>query len=232
MSDWILERGLEILRRAQTRIGQVEELLRRRETDRAESVARESLATFASAMNWLEDTPEFDRAHRLLDDAGKYVRLTFGCSLHQEADRYEQRCPVAISHKRIGVSPELLIHGFDCTVCGQDAESCEHIAGGKYGGQICARRPREIEVLGIAWVSRPEQPDARLQSVPIDVDQLKRALPSGWKPGMPVSCDRCLSSCGGVEEFDFRDLNSAIDSPEEGTSTFTVALMLANTPRR
>ena len=171
----------------------------------------------ASSLNWLEDTYEFEEAHRLLDLAGGYVRRTFGCSIHWTGSSYEQRCPVAIAHKRIVVSPEFILVGWDCTICGADAETCAHIAGRVYDGKDCGRRARgPVKLLGIAWVTRPDQPDARVQALPISTEELGSKMPSEWRPGMPLSCDRCLLPCDGVEEFDLAELQQMAGDAFEG----------------
>lgn len=174
----------------------------------AEEQCRKSLASFASAMNWLEDTEHFETAHRALDEAGAFVRRAFGCTLHQEGRKYEQQCPVAIAHKRLGLSVEAIIATSECTICGQDEDDCPHILGRVYDGERCHRVVTDAEFVGVAFVSRPEQPDARLMSLPIDIAGLRRRFGSAWRPGMPVNCDRCLYPCGGVEEFDFAGLNA------------------------
>src|SRR5690349_22546945 len=71
---------------------------------RAERAAREALTSFASALDWAEDTDREDETHRKLDEAGEWVRRTFGCHLHLENGAYSQRCPVALGHNRIGMS--------------------------------------------------------------------------------------------------------------------------------
>jgi hypothetical protein len=218
--DWIVAEGRARRRRAQGQLAEVELLLLRGHDAEAEAAARSSLAGLASSLNWLEDTDEFDEAHRLLDLAGEYVRRTFGCSLHWTGSGYEQRCPVAIAHKRIGVSPEIVLDGWDCTICGSDAETCEHIAGRVYDGEPCARSARgPMRVLGVAWVTRPDQPDARLTALPVSTEALRSAMPPEWQPGAPVSCDRCLLPCEGVEEFDLADLQGlAAQAADRGPS--------------
>jgi hypothetical protein len=206
-SDWIVGEGLARRRHAQDELTEVELLLANGHPDAAEAAARRSLASFASSLNWLEDTEEFDTAHQLLDLAGAYVRRTFGCTIHWTGSGYEQRCPVAVAHKRIGVSPEIVVDGWDCTICNADAETCEHIVGRFYEGEMCGRRARgPIRLLGIAWVTRPDQPDARLTALPLSTDEIRAKMPPDWRPGMPLACDRCLLPCDGIEEFDFAEL--------------------------
>lgn len=45
---------------------------------------------------------------------------------------------------------------------------------------------------GVAIVSRPAQPDARIQVLAMTLDEPRPSLPNDWRPGMPVSCDRSL----------------------------------------
>ena len=170
--------------------------------EQAERVGRGALAILASALNWLEDSGDFERAHQELDRAGKFVRKAFGCHLEQVDGKYEQRCPVEIAHVRLGFSVEMKIQGSECSICKADYGDCPHIAGERYGGQTCVRIIERIEALSaVAIVARPAQPDARLTALPVDSDELRAALGPGFQIGMPVSCDRCLTSCGGFREL-------------------------------
>ena len=142
-----------------------------------------------------------------MDDAGRWVRETFGCAVLQENGTYYRTCPVDLAHRRIGMSIEYIAKTIRCSICGRPTHECEHIAGRDYDGKRCGRIIEEIdEILGIALVSRPAQPDARLTKVSIDTKDLRSALPPQWRPGMPVSCDICLRACKGVVEVDLTSL--------------------------
>jgi hypothetical protein len=167
-------------------------------TVEAEGKARAALATLRSAMNWLEDTDAFEEAHRALDEAGSFTRHTFGCSLHQDRERYEQRCPVALGHTRIGLSIGFIVRRVECSICSQDPVSCEHVTGRTYDGQLCQRILTEVEPFEISLVDRPAQPDARILAVSVPVAELREALGPQFQPGMAVSCDRCLGPCSGL----------------------------------
>jgi hypothetical protein len=166
-----------------------------------EAQAREALGTLQSAMNWLEDTAGFDVAHIELDNAGRFVRETFGCELTFIGGHYEQRCPVALAHVRVGLSVEMVIRKSECSICGRDPEECPHINGRTYDGNKCTRIIKEAELDKIAIVGRPGIPDARFTSEPVDAQDLIDQLGPEFKVGMPVDCDRCLSTCPGVREF-------------------------------
>jgi hypothetical protein len=79
-----MSQGLEILKHGRrlmakaTRITAIEG-----PTDEAHQSIRDAISTLRSAMNWLEDSPEFEDAHELLDCAGRFARTTFpsGCRL-------------------------------------------------------------------------------------------------------------------------------------------------------
>ncbi|MCY4435494.1 MAG: hypothetical protein OXE45_17695 [bacterium] len=56
----------------------------------------------------------------------------------------------------------------------------------------------KADLLEVSLVSRPKQPDARIDSVSIIRDELERELGSEFRYGMPVSCDKCLQECNGM----------------------------------
>jgi hypothetical protein len=58
------------------------------------------------------------------------------------------------------------------------------------------------EVREVSLVSRPAQPEARLLSVSVPTEALRRALGSKFRVGMDVSCDQCLGDCWGFSELD------------------------------
>jgi hypothetical protein len=172
-----------------------------------------------------------------MDLAGRYVRLTFGCQLHWQGSHYEQRCPVWLVHKRIGFSPELLVREYECSTCKQNPASCPHISGREYDGEVCVYKPRGFEPIGsVALVSRPARPDARITVEPLTVKKLRPSLPANWRPGMPLSCSRCLHECSGVEEVDLQAIAAGhaadCDVDEDEDPPWTIAIMLANTPMR
>lgn len=163
--------------------------------------ARKGLGILRSAVDWLEDSDLFDHAHKILDDAGRRVRTTFGCNLMFEPDKgYSQTCPVALAHNRVGCSTGFIIEESECSICGEDPEDCDHISGQLYGDEVCERLITKADLLEVSLVSRPNQPDARIESVSITRDELERELGSEFRYGMPVSCDRCLQDCNGMVE--------------------------------
>lgn len=165
----------------------------------AETVAREALAKARSSMDWLEDTDHLDEAHRLLHEVGRFTRSTWQCSLGLDERGYSRECPADLAHIRMGMSPGMVIGASECSICGQEPRDCDHIKGRVYHGVVCYRIITDVkEVLEVSFVARPAQPDARLQRVSVATSDLQEALGPQWRPGMRVSCDKCLSDCPGL----------------------------------
>lgn len=191
----------------------------------AEQTAREALESFRSALNWAEDGPREAEAHDRLDSAGKWVRQTFGCTLPQEGTSYFLTCPVRLGHVRVGLSIGGTATR-TCSLCGEDLSECEHQRGVAYqvpGGvgelgwcRVCAKtecqehspdqfyRAGVIAIIGemaldeVSIVAKPGHPDARIHRQSVDTADLRATLGEQWRPGMPVSCDFCLSPCRGL----------------------------------
>lgn len=195
----------------------------------AESEARLAIDQVVRAFWWAEDTDAEERQHRLMHEVGRWTRQTFGCQLDFDGTTYSESCPIEMAHRRMGFSPGFVGTRF-CTICDQDLSECEHIRGRRYWvrgrsdaeGRCrvchetkCDHRPdrlyatpvgaviKEItEVREVSLVSRPAQPEARLLSVSVPTEALRRALGSKFRVGMDVSCDQCLGDCWGFSELD------------------------------
>lgn len=151
-------------------------------------------------MNWLEGSEYFETAHVALDMAGKLAREYFpeGCVFPYRDGTYYVECPVALAHNRIGLSPGIVIKSQECSICGNDPQDCPHIAGRTYDGKRCIRIINDGDILEVSLVGRPAQPDARIESMSIDMNDFRMSLGPDFAPGVPVTCDRCLSACDGV----------------------------------
>jgi hypothetical protein len=202
--DWVRAKGQELIRDGRQAFNRSKSLeICKGEHESAEALARSSLKTLRSAMNWTEDTPNFEQAHQLLDKAGRYVRTTFGCHLLYEDRTYFQTCPVALAHNRIGFSTGLVARKMECSISKKDPEDCPHVTGRFYAGEMCVRRVIDGEILEVSIVDRPRQPDTRIEKIGLNTEKLRRSLPEGWEPGTPVNCDRCLTQCDGVVDHQF-----------------------------
>ncbi len=194
----------------------------------AEQLARRALDAAARAFWWAEGTDQEERQHQLLHKLGRWTRREFGCSLTFENGTYTQRCPVAIAHKRVGLSPGFIADR-ECSICGEDLSECPHrknrtywVRGGPQYGRACpvCLRPQcqhhsdrlyRAEVVSIirhvrelrevSFVDRPAQPEARLTALPVETANLARALGPNFHVGVRVSCDLCLDACPGFDTY-------------------------------
>jgi hypothetical protein len=231
--DWYAQarlRRVEEIRRQARRLYGQSSLLADMGNPEAEAVARRMLGVAASAFWNAEDTELEESVHREMDLYGEWVRTTFGCHLAYESGNYFQRCPVAIAHKRIGMSIGFVARKRICSICAGDWADCPHSSSELYevcggtnpagycrvcGIQDCSkhlpgqayRTPpiaivTEIERLNeISLVPKPAQPDARLTSIPVSTEELRARFGPPFLPGYRVNCDRCLSPCEGIEEI-------------------------------
>jgi hypothetical protein len=192
---------------------------------RAERDARNALAAYRASLDWAEDSEREDEAHQMLDEAGLWVRRTFGCHLERNGNAYRQTCPVALGHNRIGLSVGGRASRRVCSLCGDDVSECEHLPGTAYlvpGGSVdlgwcrvcceadCDHAPtqtyraplvsiiREMDLQEVSVVTKPAHPEARIHAVTVPLSDLRAALGQGFAPGTNVSCDRCLSPCEGL----------------------------------
>lgn len=191
----------------------------------AEDKARTALEAFASALNWAEAGPFEQAVHARMDQAGRWVRERFGCTLHREGNEYFQRCPVALGHNRMGMSVGGLSRKV-CSICGEDFSECPHRPGAEYiveGGvgplewcRVCGERDHcehlpderyrarlivivvEMQVEEVSIVDNPAFRDARITSMSYTLDDIRQALGEDFEPGVDVACNRCLLDCDGL----------------------------------
>jgi hypothetical protein len=193
----------------------------------AEREARAAIDAAVRAFWWADATDAEEPLHQLMHDIGRWTRRSFACHLAYDGTRYSQRCPIAIAHKRLGMSMAFVARRM-CSICGEDLSECEHIRGRAYwvrGGahdglacpvchqQTCEHRHdrlyrvsvisnvKEVDrILEVSVVGRPAQPEARPTELPIDTSALRQHLGPAFREGMKVSCDLCLGECWGFDE--------------------------------
>jgi hypothetical protein len=214
--------GDRLMRQARGFLPRAHHIKARKSTERD---ARQALAAYRASLDWAEDTDLEDESHRLLDEAGRWVRQTFGCCLERDGTQYTQACPVALGHNRIGLSVGGRAAKRVCSLCGMDVSECEHLPGTAYlvpGGaddlgwcRVCCQPEcdhlptesyraslvsiiQEMELDEVSIVAKPAHPEARIQAVSVSVAELRARLGKDFEPGMDVSCDRCLLPCEGL----------------------------------
>lgn len=151
-------------------------------------------------MNWLEDSADFETAHQRLDQAGQLQRKHFRdrCRFTYKGGRYFQECPVSLAHNRVGLSIGAVIREAECSICHQDPDDCEHIPGRTYGDEECTRVIKRFDLQEVSFVGRPNFPDARIESLSVDIADIRAELGERFQVGMDVLCDQCLKPCDGV----------------------------------
>jgi hypothetical protein len=205
----------------------------------AELEARRAIDQIVRAFWWAEGTDQEEDQHRTMHKFGRWTREIFGCALDFDGEKYEQRCPILIAHKRIGLSPGFTARRI-CSICAEDLSECPHRRTRLYWVRGGAKPPRpcpvcmkeqcsthdpgrlykaqpvsivtDIQGLEVSIVRSPAQPEARLLALPVDKAALIRGLGPEFKYGMPVSCDRCLEPCRGFDEVDLSHDQGAVGS--------------------
>lgn len=224
----VAHRAFDLLRESRDLAIEAAEIADPEQRDRqwsaAEAVARNALGVFRAALDYAEDSEDEEAAHSVLDRAGKWVRGVFGCQVPQQGTTYQDTCPVVLGHNRIGFS----IGGQTvrkCSLCGDHLSECPHVQGRAYlvpggpedlgwcrvcGHESCEHSAVQLYRVGVtaiitqvffeevSLVSKPAFPTARIQSIDLDVEDLKEGLGPDFEPGMPLSCNRCLMTCGGL----------------------------------
>ena len=61
-----------------------------------------------------------------------------------------------------GLSPEIKIKWYQCTICLKNHEICPHDVGVTYSGKFCGLIPRDIEMICQSVVNVPKDPKARV----------------------------------------------------------------------
>ncbi|MCF3171344.1 hypothetical protein IPZ64_31320 [Streptomyces violaceoruber] len=100
---------------------------------RASAAIKAALLSAARAFWWAEDSEMEEQQHRLMHEIGKWKHKALGCALSFSEGNYSQRCPVAIAHKRMGISIGFTATRF-CSICREDVSSdrCLHFRDRSY----------------------------------------------------------------------------------------------------
>lgn len=70
-----------------------------------------------------------------------------------------------ISGESRGLSPEIKIKRWICSICNQDYEECIHERGNNYEGKTCAVYPKDTEATGGSIVSTPKDPRCQIDDL-------------------------------------------------------------------
>jgi len=67
-----------------------------------------------------------------------------------------------ISGEIRGLSPEIKISKWECSICNKNFEECPHEEGKLYNNKICKTIAKGIEFTGLSLVDHPEDPRCRI----------------------------------------------------------------------
>lgn len=188
------------------------------------------------ALNYLEDHELREEAHAAIHRSAFVNRGLFGCPVVLRDDEYWTDCPINISHLRVGVSAGL-VSDFECSVCGELVEDCDHQMGHPYPkvaeltaegkctlcdsvdcehpeGKIFLAQAhasaRNIQAAEVSLVARPRYPLARIVEELKDMGPLHKdsRVVHAAKHG-DLNCDADLGPCEGFNEVKDWDINDA-----------------------
>lgn len=196
--------------------------------DAVEPHIRRSVKAAMDALNYLEDHELREDAHAAIHRAAFVKRGLFGCPIALRDDEYWTDCPINISHLRMGVSAGL-VSDFECSVCGELVEDCDHQMGepypkvaGRGADGMCTlcesidcehpegetflvqahANARNIRATEVSFVARPRYPLARI------VEEVKDLGPLHDDPRVmraaeqgDLDCDADLGPCKGFNEM-------------------------------
>ncbi|PUB20191.1 hypothetical protein C8K30_11716 [Promicromonospora sp. AC04] len=191
--------------------------------DEIEPHIRRSESAAVAALNYLEDHELADVAHNAIHRSAFIRRGLFGCPITLRDDALWTECAFEMSHIRLGLSAGLLSE-FECSVCGQPVEDCDHTMGETYdkvvvqdeagkcshcGSTDCEHAvgavypirayadARIVRTHEVSIVNRPRYPQSRFTAVTIEQSQLGDARFRVAAQLGRLNCDQCLGPCGG-----------------------------------
>jgi hypothetical protein len=81
-----------------------------------------------------------------------------------------------ITGQRRGVSPDIIIRQWECSICHDDFEKCSHTERAIYDSCLCQSIPRDAEPIGASLVDEPKDPRCRVNDLLVIRQTDKRNL--------------------------------------------------------
>lgn len=198
-------------------------------SDKAREYIKVALEYGAKAYWWSENTIYQDELHEYMHKIAKWNHDTLGCFLEYENGKYIQRCMIAYSHKRFGISPGMYGDKI-CSLCDEDLAVCPHRTNRTYwirGGsrndrnecRICLKkkcqhdsrhlyRTKAIAQMKntileeVSIVKYPVQPEMRMVSeFTYSIAEMMCATRYRLEVGQRLSCHACSGPCPGFDEL-------------------------------
>lgn len=114
-----------------------------------------------SAWNSLVDAQEWSSSAKSADPISRFCSVT----------KYKEKLE---SHERFlfpphqYVSPGMVVNLYECSICGEEYNSCPHLEGMAYNGVFCNRVIRDIEITEVSFVDEPHDKKARVRGHYVD----------------------------------------------------------------
>lgn len=106
-----------------------------------------------------------------------YIHQRFGCVAPFDGKVWTTSCyKVSKALGLPGISPGMT-QSFECSICGKDPVSCDHVLGKIYDGKIALAVAKDIKFDHISIVDEPMQLETYILPRPLTKEMLKRILP-------------------------------------------------------
>ena len=198
--------------------------------NRAREHMKLALEYGAKAYWWSETTPHQEENHHYIHRIAKWNHDKLCCFIEYENGKYVQRCMIAYSHKRLGISPGMYGDKI-CSICDQDLSMCSHkinrtywIRGGSRNDEkecrICLKkacshnsrylyrttvvaRMKNSVLEEVSLVRYPVQPEMRVISeFTYSIAEIMHFSKYRLIPGERVLCHACKGECPGFSELE------------------------------
>lgn len=71
-----------------------------------------------------------------------------------------------------GLSPEIKIKRWECSICHKNYENCDHKVDEKYGNEICKVSAKDVETQAVSLVSSPADSRAQITDLLVVTEEL------------------------------------------------------------
>ncbi|QRG24097.1 CxxC motif protein [Halorubrum virus Humcor2] len=151
------------------------------------------------------------------------------------ADSIARYCNVKTYQEKLGsiessifppqqfVSPGLIVNTYECSICGEDYDTCPHLQGIAYNGVICSRILRDIEAREVSFVDDPRDKKARVRGHHVE-DGFRNQMT--WEieedtEGSEHLVDETPDHVDDDEVEDFLRIEAAVMTADDGGDDFS-----------
>lgn len=139
----------------------------------------------------------FVQAHQL----GRQLNERFGCPFREDDGLWKNDCGVLALHSRVGQSAGGVAHT-RCSICGEGAFGCDHIADELYEGRRCIHIVERWDIEEISLTAWPRDPRCYRLTLPKTTAQVEETLGHRLPLGAIPTCRHCRDCPGTPAEDD------------------------------